>query len=190
VLQDVLRRARRLGQLGRDAADQARLLAEVLDVVAALAAAAAGAAALVGELREARLVAGKLLIQVKEVQRRRRQLSHTGRKHGGLQRRQRRLKLRRDERQRLVLHAHVAVQLQHIGNAPHVQRKKGVVEEGREVAGQRFRLLQARAQALREGGHVWHVHVISDVSLCRAAVSDARSAARARPTAAAHAALA
>ena len=56
-------------------------------------------------LREARPVAGELLIEVKQVERRRRQLAEGGGEDGRVKRGKRRLELRRDERQRLVLDA-------------------------------------------------------------------------------------
>ena len=85
-----------LFQLLGDAQDDARLPTHVLYVVIV---------ALIGKVSQTHALAREVLVQIKQIQGGRRRLPQNGRENGGLQRRRRRLKLRGNQAQRLMLDA-------------------------------------------------------------------------------------
>ena len=136
--------------------DVAALLDVVLDVIIR---------ALVSELRHFDLLSRELLVEVVEVQAWWRQLLQTRREHGSLQTWHRRLELRRDQSQGLVLHADRLVELQHLGYQVSVEAVQLLVEERSEVLGEVVRLLETAAQSVSKSGDVRHVMVLGHFGL-------------------------
>ena len=96
VLKDVLAAAGVLRKLLRNTQNNSGLSAHVLYVVIV---------ALIGKLSQTHALACEVLVQIKQIQGGGRRLPQNGRENGGLQRRQRRLKLRGNQAQRLMLDA-------------------------------------------------------------------------------------
>ena len=154
IVEDGLRVVR-IGLLS-DAEDVAALLDVVLDVIVG---------ALIGKLRHFDLLSRELLVEIVEVQAGWWQLFQTRREDSSLQVGHRRLELRRDERQRLVLHTDSLVELEHFGYEVSVKAVQLLVEESGEVLGQVVRLLETAAQSISESGDVGHVVVLGHLGL-------------------------
>mmetsp|Transcript_13251 Transcript_13251/g.26889 ORF Transcript_13251/g.26889 Transcript_13251/m.26889 type:complete len:225 (+) Transcript_13251:122-796(+) len=124
-----------------------------------------GVVTLVRQVSEAHLFGREMLVQVKELKRRTRRLAQRGGEDSRVERRQWLLKLRRDERQRLVLDVECPEELHSLRDARSVETEEPVVEERREVLGHLFALLQAALDLLCQRLAVWNVMVLRHVRL-------------------------
>ena len=85
-------------------------------------------AALVGDLGEAGALRREVLVEIEELEHGRVRLVEARRKDGRLERRQRRVELRTDERQRLVLDLELGEAVDHLGQVLHVDGEQVGVE--------------------------------------------------------------
>ena len=136
--------------------DVSALLDVVLDVIVS---------AFVGELSHFYFFTGELLVQIVQVQRRRRQFLQAGREHSRLQSWHWRLELRRDQRQWLVLHAKRLVKLEALRDEVSIELIQALVEQRGEILGQLIRLLQATAQPISEGSDIRHMVILRHLLL-------------------------
>lgn len=121
--------------------------------------------ALVSELSHFYLFACELLIEIVQIKRRRRQLLQAGREYGSLKCGHRRLELRRDQRERLMLNTESLVQLEALRDQVSVELVKILVEERREILGQLIGLLETTAQPISESRNVGYVMVFRQLLL-------------------------
>jgi hypothetical protein len=126
----------RVAHLLAHAHDVAALLDEVVHVVVR---------ALVRQLRHLDLLARELLVQVEQIQTGRWQVLHARQEHGRLQLGHRRLELRRDQPDRLVLHAEGLVEIDRLRHQIGVEIIKLRSEQGGEVLWNFITLLEAGA---------------------------------------------
>eukprot|EP01136_Pigoraptor_vietnamica_P015173 Opistho-1_new@58000 len=157
-LEEVLAVPRLGGKLLRHAENLAALPDVVLEVVIV---------AFVGDLGKADALGRELLVEVKEVQRGRREFPECGRENGRLERRERRLELRRDQRQGLVLDADLLVGLDCVRNDARVELVERVVEQLGKVLRDLLALLQAAAKPFRKRCRLGKKVVVAHVRILR-----------------------
>ena len=140
----------------RDTQDVSTLADVVLDVLVV---------ALVRELGHLDFLRGKLLVEIEQVHGGRWQVLDIGQKDSRLQLWHRRLKLRRNERERLVFNAQSLVQVNRLWHQVSVEFVEVRVEQRREILGEIIGLLEARAKAISEGSDIRYVLVLTDFGL-------------------------
>eukprot|EP00906_Rhabdomonas_costata_P003985 RCo005979 len=121
--------------------------------------------AFVREVGQPSLLRCEVLIQVEEVQGRRRGLAVRGRKHRREQWWQRGFKLRVNEGQRLVLDPKLLVQVDGLWNQVGVELEHGVVKHCGEVTGELVPLLKTDTQPLRKSLSVREEVVVADLGV-------------------------
>ena len=154
-MQDCLRVVRARHKLAQPH-DVAALLHKVFNIIIR---------ALVGQLGHLDALTSKLLIQIKQIQTRWRQILHAWQEHGRLQLGHGRLELGRNQRQRLMLDRERLEQVNRFGHQVSIKLVQVVAEQRGEIFRHFLGLLEAGAETVCQGCNVGHVVMLCDLGV-------------------------